>query len=115
MGYLEGQQPEDGTDPAVLGRVGEVLAKVHAAPPFPEAPETDRIGSAAAAVQAIEAVAPGAQPLAAKAAQAAEEQLAQSPGQPTLSVVHGDLSVDQVLWRPRGVARFARRELGWRR
>ena len=47
---------------------------------------------------------PEAQPLAAKAAWAAEEQLAQSPGQPTLSVVHGDLSVDQVLWRPRGVA-----------
>jgi hypothetical protein len=104
VGYLEGQQPADGTDPAVLGCVGEVLAKVHAAPPFPEAPETDRSRSAVAAVRAIEAVLPEAQPLAAKAAQAAEEQLVQSAGQPTLSVVHGDLSVDQVLWRPRGVA-----------
>lgn len=100
VAFLHGEVCSDGTDPLVLAEVGRLLAHVHAAHTFAGVELADHTSSASAAVRSIAAIAPELVGLAERAARYARAHLPSGH----LVVVHGDLSVDQVLLRPQGLA-----------
>jgi hypothetical protein len=99
--FLQGANPVDGTEPGLLAEAGALLARAHRAHPFRGAACADHRASARTAVRSVTAIAPhlGA---AATAVSARVGALlgARAPG----VLVHGDLSVDQVLVRGPGLA-----------
>lgn len=100
VGFLNGEERFDGTDPELLAGVGRLLAQVHAAATFPGVELANHARSASAAVRAVTAIAPKLSGLAERSMRHARASLPSGP----LVLVHGDLSVDQVLVRPSGLA-----------